>query len=99
MSGQQSAPFPDHSEFSEDSEDDDDEPEEYFAFQTAITLLDLKSLLEEREPSFRRITVEGINEVFMTKTSVMVSQPEDEELCWWSGHYKLNRWNFWNCKN
>ena len=81
------------------SEDEDDEPEEYFAFQTAITLLDLKSLLEEKEPSFRRITVEGINDVFLTKTSVMVSQPEDEELCWWSGHYKLNRWNFWNCKN
>ena len=84
--------------YDEEIEDLNDEPEDYFAFQTAITLLDLKSLLEEREPSFRRITVEGINEVFMTKTSVMVSQTEDEELSCWSEHYKLNRWNFWNSK-
>ena len=90
--------YPDNIE-GEGSEDEHEEPEEHFAFQTAINLLDLKSLLEEKEASFRRITVEGINDVFMTKTSVMASQPEDEELCWWSGHYKLNRWDFWNCKN
>ena len=84
--------------YTEGSEDEGDEPEDYFVFQTAIILLDLQSLLEEREPSLRRITAEGINDVFMTKTSVMVSQTDDEEMCWWSDHYKLIRWNFWNCK-